>query len=67
MQFSDEDIKEFIDHWKKDFGETITPEFARHRAAQLVELALMLATRSPEHNSSTQEHKPDQPHSPKNS
>ena len=53
MHFTDADIKEFIDHWKKEFGEEITPEFARHRASQLVELALMLASMPPDRGAET--------------
>lgn len=44
MQFEDADIEEFVALWKEEFGETISPEEARHRALQVMELYVLLAT-----------------------
>lgn len=43
MELTDEDIREFIDAWKKDFGETISTAEARKHASALMELCLLLA------------------------
>ena len=44
MQFEDADIEEFMALWKEEFGETISLEEARHRASQVMELYVLLAT-----------------------
>ncbi len=38
MQLSDDDIQEFIEIWKKEFGETISVDDARRHATQLLTL-----------------------------
>ena len=37
MQLSDEQVKDFIDAWKADFGETLTVEDARAEALRLLD------------------------------
>jgi len=43
MQLGDDDIREFTDLWKQEFGETLTKDEARHHASQLLELYALLA------------------------
>lgn len=43
MQLSDEQILSFIDCWKKDFGEALTPEQARVGAMRLLDFFAALA------------------------
>ena len=43
MRLHDEDIREFSELWKQEVKETLSPEEARHRASQLLELYLRLA------------------------
>lgn len=43
MKLSDDDIQEFIGIWKKEFGETLSPDEARHEASQLIRLCALLA------------------------
>jgi hypothetical protein len=53
MQFEDADIEKFVALWKEEFGETISPEEARHRASQVMELYLLLittASKAPSHH-----------------
>lgn len=38
MDFTDEDIEEFIAIWEREFGERITPDRARMEAGLLIEL-----------------------------
>jgi len=38
MQLSDEDIERFRQAWKEEFGEEITPAFARQRFHEILEL-----------------------------
>lgn len=44
MQFDDTEIREFIDLWRDEFGETLPKEDARHLASQLVRLYEILAS-----------------------
>ena len=37
MQLSDEQIQSFIECWKKDFGEVLTPDQARVEAVRLLD------------------------------
>ena len=41
MQLSDQDIREFQEMWRAEFGETISADFARARASDLIELFLI--------------------------
>lgn len=43
MQLSDDDLREFCEIWKQEFGEELTPAEARHHASQLLELYMLLA------------------------
>lgn len=38
MQLTDEDIEEFVDLWKREYGETLSSHDARCRASLLIEL-----------------------------
>ncbi len=42
MQLTDDDIQEFTALWKKEFGEEISEEEARHQASQLIQLYSLL-------------------------
>ena len=42
MQLTEEDIREFINIWSEEFGETITLADARKRASDLLRLYLLL-------------------------
>jgi hypothetical protein len=44
---TDEDIREFIELWRREFGEDITPDAARERATELVDLFWLLARHRP--------------------
>lgn len=48
MELTHEDIREFIDAWQKDFGETISTAEARKHASALMEICLLLAQPLPE-------------------
>jgi hypothetical protein len=37
VQFTDEDIQEFIEVWKEEFGETITEDRARAEVQRLID------------------------------
>ena len=41
MELSDQDIQEFQAIWQAEFGETISADFARARASDLIELFLI--------------------------
>ena len=43
MEFSNEALKNFQAIWKRDFGESITADEARHHGARLVELFTLLS------------------------
>ena len=43
MDLEDNDIREFADLWQHEFGETLSPEQARHEASHLMELYALLA------------------------
>ena len=43
MQLSNEQIQAFIECWRKDFGEVLTPEQARVEALRLLEFFAVLA------------------------
>ena len=43
MQLNDDDIREFIEVWRKDFGETLSYEEARHHASQILTLYVAVA------------------------
>lgn len=43
MQLSNEQILSFIECWRKDFGEVLTPEQARVEALRLLEFFAVLA------------------------
>ena len=47
MELRDEDIREFAEIWKEEFGETISVSEARHHASQLMELYALL-TQAPD-------------------
>ncbi len=36
MELTDEEVQLFIDGWRKDFGETLSPETARAEAMRLL-------------------------------
>ena len=61
MQLSDKQMQSFIECWKKDFGEILTPEQARVEATRLLEffaaLADMLRSR-PESSTKNEEPSP---------
>jgi hypothetical protein len=61
MQFEDADIEEFVALWKEEFGETISPEEARHRAFQVMELYVLLATATPKAQSNPEDSAPEPP------
>ena len=42
MQLSDEQIESFIECWKKDFGEVLTPDQARVEAVRLLDFFVAL-------------------------
>jgi hypothetical protein len=42
MDLDDRDIQEFMDMWKEEFEETLSPAEARQRASQLLELYFVL-------------------------
>lgn len=44
MQFSEADLKEFIEIWKEEFHETITKADAQLAASSLMELYTLLAS-----------------------
>ena len=48
MDLDDHDIQEFIQLWKEEFKETISPAGARQCAAQLLELYDLLARPLPD-------------------
>lgn len=43
MKLSDEQVQSFIECWKKDFGEVLTPEEARAEAMRLLDFFAALA------------------------
>lgn len=43
MTWSDEQVQSFIECWKKDFGEVLTPEQARAEAMRLLDFFAALA------------------------
>ena len=43
MQLSDEQVRSFIECWKKDFGEVLTPDQARVEAMRLLDFFAALA------------------------
>ncbi len=49
MQLKEADIQEFIQLWREELREELTLNEARHRAAQLLELYLLLAKVPSEH------------------
>jgi hypothetical protein len=48
MDLDDRDIQEFIQLWKEEFKETLSPAVARQCASQLLELYGVLASPLPE-------------------
>jgi hypothetical protein len=42
VKLTDEDIREFTELWSREFGETLTPDQARHEASLLLELYWLL-------------------------
>jgi hypothetical protein len=48
MELDGRDIEEFIQLWKEEFKETLSPKDARQCASQLLELYGVLATPLPE-------------------
>jgi hypothetical protein len=44
---TDEDIREFIELWQREFAEVLTPDAARERADELVDLFWRLALHRP--------------------
>ena len=46
MELSAEDIREFVEIWREEFGEEIPAGDARHRASRLIELFAVLAESS---------------------
>ena len=42
MDLDDHDIQEFIEMWKEEFRETLSPAQARRRASELLELYFVL-------------------------
>jgi len=43
VQLTKEDIQEFIEMWKKEFGEDLSPETAESEAKRLITFFLTLA------------------------
>jgi len=43
VNFTDEDIQEFIDMWEREFGERLTMDQARAEANGLIELCLAMS------------------------
>lgn len=51
VQLTDEDLREFCEIWKEEFGETITVAQARERASQLLELVELVSVPLPSSSS----------------
>ena len=51
MQLDDQDIREFIVLWKKEFDEDLSFDEARYHASQLLELYALLAKPLPSETS----------------
>ena len=43
VKLTDEDIRDLIEVWRQEFGETLTVEQARHHGSQIMQLCLLLA------------------------
>ena len=43
MQLTDHDIREFTEAWRKDFGEVLSPDQARHEATKIIRLFRSIA------------------------
>ena len=43
VKLTDEDIRDLIEVWRQEFGETLTVEQARHHGSQVMQLCLLLA------------------------
>jgi hypothetical protein len=59
MNLNDDDIREFCNAWREEFGEPLSPDEARHRASLLLDLYVTLARPLPE-----SEHKPPKAETP---
>ena len=55
MTLSDPDLQEYMQIWQEEFGESISPEAARHSAAMLMELFALLVEPLPEASPGTSE------------
>lgn len=64
MQLTQDDLREFIELWREEFGETISEGEARHYASRLLELAHLLSQRPPQATDSGAIGQTDQPPSP---
>ena len=43
VKLTDEDIRDLIEVWRQEFGETLTVEQAHHHGSQIMRLCLLLA------------------------
>lgn len=43
MRFENSDIEKFAELWREEFGERISPDEARQRASEIMELYFLLA------------------------
>ncbi len=58
MELSNQDIQEFQAIWQAEFGETISADFARARASDLIELFLIFQKLWPKVEARRQAHTP---------
>lgn len=62
MELGDDDIREFADLWKQEFGETLSQGDARYHASQLMELYAALARPLEEARPESRQAEPTTPH-----
>ncbi len=55
VQLTDEDIRDLIEVWRQEFGETLTVEQARHHGSQIIQLCLLLARPLPSERATEEE------------
>jgi hypothetical protein len=48
MQFTEDDLQEFMEIWREEFNEPITADDARQRASALLDLYVLLSSSGPE-------------------
>lgn len=61
MNLSDQQIQDFIEAWRKDFGETLSPEAAEKEAARLIDFFMQMeeGLRSQRTQADRPDHLPD--------